>query len=115
MATLRTPEGHKKYREYQKAHPVSDSCPLCDKEALKDFKFWKIIENMFPYDTIASVHHMLVPKRHSNEKELNKDEMEEISIIKESTLNPDYDWLIEATHKNKSIPGHFHIHLIVAK
>ena len=115
MASLRTPEGQKKYREYLKIEESSNSCPLCDKESIKDFGFWKIVENSFPYDQIAKTHNMLVLKRHVSEKDLNKEEAEELALVKESYINQEYDWLIEATPKNKSVPEHFHLHLIMAK
>jgi len=115
MTSLRTPEGKKKYQEYLKTEDLSNSCPLCDKEPVKSFGFWKIIENNFPYDQIAKTHHMLLPVRHASEKELRTGEWEELNMIKESFLNAEYDWIIESTHENKSIPWHFHLHLIIGK
>lgn len=115
MASLRTEEGKRKYQEYLKTGELSNSCPLCDKESIKDFNFWKIVENSFPYDQIAKIHHILVLKRHISEKELNEDETKELALIKESYINLEYDLLIETTHKNKSIPDHFHLHLIVLR
>jgi len=115
MATLRTPEGKKKYKEYLELRNSDSPCPLCNKELVKDFNFWKVIDNKFPYDKIAKIHHMLIPKRHAQEKELNSEEIDELSHIKESYINPMYDWIIEPTSKNKSIPDHFHLHLIIAK
>lgn len=115
MPTLRTPEGKKKYQEYLNTTDTQNSCPLCNKENLKDFKFWKIIENKFPYDLIAKTHHMLISKRHVPEKELTREELEELNLIKESYAHPTYDWILEPTLKNKTIPNHFHIHLIIGK
>ncbi len=115
MATLRGPEGTQKYQEYVKALAPDAPCSLCEKESLKTFKHWKVVENLFPYDKIASKHHMLVPLRHVREDELTAEEMAEIKSIKENFINSEYDWIIEATPKNKSISEHFHIHLIVAK
>jgi len=114
MASLRTREGKKKYQEYLKTQESSTSCPLCDKKPIKDFNFWIVAENSFPYDRIAKTHHLLLPKRHVSEKELTGEELEELASIKESHINTEYDWIIEATRKNKSIPDHFHLHLIIA-
>lgn len=115
MASLRTEEGKKKYQEYAKAHPAAGACPLCEKESIQDFTYWKVTENSFPYDKIAQTHHMLLPLRHVCEDDLLPEEAEELKVIKKSFVDTNYDWMIEATHKNKSIPDHFHIHLIVGK
>jgi len=58
---------------------------------------------------------MLIPNRHVSEGNLTKEESQELQDIKGSYINTEYDWIIEPTHKNKSIPGHFHLHLIVGK
>ncbi len=115
MSSLRTPEGKRAYQEYLANSPVSDICALCDKPALRTFKLWKITENSFPYDLIAKEHHMLVPIRHTKEADLTVNEIMELSGIKNQIIEEDYDWIIEATLKNKSIPNHFHLHLLVGK
>lgn len=115
MASLRTEAMKQRYKEHQKVHPLSTSCALCEKEALKTFTHWKIMQNDFPYDMIASEHHMLVPVRHVTENELNAAETKELSVIKDTFINPTYDFIIEATPKNKSIPAHFHLHLVISK
>jgi diadenosine tetraphosphate (Ap4A) HIT family hydrolase len=114
MGSLRTPEGLRKYEEYL-AHTDLSDCPLCGKEPIETFQFWKVIENSFPYDLIAKVHHMLIPKRHASEHELSPEELEELAMIRQSFVHPNYEWIIEATHQSKSIPSHFHIHLLVGK
>jgi len=115
MVSLRTAEGSKRYREYLKNETSESSCSLCDKESIKDFQFWRLVENSFPYDQIAKTHHMLVPVRHVPEDGLTVDELAELKMIKGVFINAAYDWIIEATYKNKSIPDHFHLHLIVGK
>ncbi len=90
-------------------------CPLCHAEALKTFRFWKIVNNNFPYDAIAKIHHMIVPLRHTKERGLNAEELDELLQIKEEVLNSEYDYLIEAALKNRSIPEHFHLHLVISK
>ena len=115
MPSLRTPEGKKIYQDHLEAQKPSDPCALCAKGALKDFAFWKVTDNSFPYDKIAKTHHMLVPRRHVSEKELSREELEELRSIKDSYINEGYDWIIEATRRSKSIPDHFHLHLIVGK
>ena len=113
MASLRTAEGLAKHEEYKKTISAGDGCALCAKPAIKSFKYWKITDNTFPYDLIAKEHHMLIPLRHVREDDLNDLELKEMAEIKEKFIHPDYDYIIEATHHEKSIPDHFHLHLIV--
>ncbi|MDP3735238.1 MAG: hypothetical protein Q8R39_02300 [bacterium] len=114
MGSLRTPEGKERYEEYLSLADLS-ACPLCGKESIETFQFWKVTENSFPYDLIAKVHHMLVPKRHAVENELTPEELGELAVIKESFVHQHYEWIVEPTHPSKSIPSHFHLHLIVGK
>ncbi len=104
-----------KYKEYIKLHPSDGTCSICSKPAIQIFKYWKITDNSFPYDLIATTHHMIVPLRHVTETGLSKEEVEEFTSLKEGIVDTDYDYIIEATTKNKSIPAHFHLHLIVGK
>ena len=115
MPSLRTLEGKKKYQEYLKNTAASGVCSLCGKDALKVFAHWRIVDNSFPYDQIAKVHEMLVPNRHCTEPELTEEELGELRQIKAEFVNSNYDWILEATTKNKSVPGHFHLHLLVGK
>ena len=115
MASLRTPEGTIEFNEHVKNRHKDEKCPLCEKESIKKFKYWRIVNNDFPYDMIAKIHHMIIPIRHVTFTVLSEAELKEIEEIKVSFINEDYDYIIEATQKNKSIPNHFHLHLIVAK
>jgi hypothetical protein len=56
---------------------------------------------------------MIVPLRHVGEDELSEEEKAELLAIKKSYINEHYDYSLEAT--GKSIPNHFHLHLIVTK
>lgn len=111
---LRTPESQEKYRAYIRAGGLQSECALCSKEAKHRFSHWKIICNDFPYDLIADVHDMIVPIRHVDEGGITEEEWQEYHQIKADFIQQ-YDYLVEATNKNKSIPAHFHIHLIVGK
>lgn len=113
--SFRTKVGNAQYDAYRRDNPAfRDTCVLCDKTPLRDFTWWKIIENAFPYDRIASLHHMLIPKRHTTENGLTPEERNELQHIKDTGLDT-YQFLIEPTHAFKSIPNHFHLHLIVCK
>jgi len=113
MPSLRTPEGKRRYQEYLSANPATGSCALCEKVALKEFEYWKIIENSFPYDLIAQTHHMIAPLRHVNEAGLNVEERAGLSSIKADVIDKEYDYVVETTSKNRSIPEHFHLHLLI--
>jgi diadenosine tetraphosphate (Ap4A) HIT family hydrolase len=115
MTTLRSKETEERYKTEIDNGLLENGCALCKKEALKEFKRWKILLNDFPYDAVAQTHHMLVPKRHLIEKELPEEEREELQSIKDTYLSDHYDYMVEATHKTKSIPGHFHLHLLLLK
>lgn len=112
--SFRTKEGNAQYDAYRATGVLEKSCVLCERESLHEFTLWRIIENRFPYDRIASVHHMLVPKRHTSEGELTDDERRELYEIKQNSLE-EYQFIIEPTPHVKSIPAHFHLHLVVSK
>lgn len=114
MAEFRTQKNENKYIKELKNK--RSECPICDRVGLKTFKYWKIIKNDFPYDRIAKKHDMLVPIRHVIENDLNQKELDELRKIKNSFIkDSNYDYIIESNYKMKSLPTHFHLHLIVLK
>jgi hypothetical protein len=114
--TWRTETMHQKYEEERQTDVRSNECPLCAAPALETFSHWKIVENRYPYDAVAQVHHMLVTHRHiSSDTELTAEEYTEYLSLKKATLNEAYTFVLEALPRNKSIPGHHHLHLIVPK
>jgi hypothetical protein len=113
MARFRSESVRLQYEEERRINASNPTCVICDREALQSFTYWKIITNEFPYDLIASTHHMLVPMRHVTEVELSDSEKEELVSIKHGLLDPQYDFIIETVSKKKSIPEHFHLHLVV--
>ncbi|MEI6864218.1 MAG: hypothetical protein WCK46_02540 [Candidatus Adlerbacteria bacterium] len=115
MALLRTPEGQKKYKDLIDQGILEKGCALCLSESIKTFTHWKIMPNAFPYDRIAKVHDMIVPLRHSIEDDLTVEELKELHEIKNSYIQKEYEFIIEATYKVKSIPAHFHLHLLIIK
>lgn len=115
MASLRTKEGEERYSAYKKSGGLGTSCALCIKEPLEKFSYWKIIRNDFPYDRIATTHHMLVPLRHAKEMELTKDEYEEYLDIRKKRLEQGYDYVMTSTARMLSIPQHFHFHCVIVK
>lgn len=115
MGTLRTKETQDKYDALRASGGLEGACHLCTAPAIKTFKFWKVINNEFPYDVIAKTHHMIVPLRHTAEAGITQEEWYEWGSLKHGEIDRDYDSLIEETDNAKSIPDHFHIHLIVIK
>lgn len=111
---FRTEEMQRRLRERMDAISSSSECAICSKAPIQEFKSWRIVRNDYPYDKIAQEHNMLVPMRHVAEKELSQDELSELMDIK-LNLDDKYDYIIEAAKKNKSIPAHFHLHLLVVK
>lgn len=115
MARLRTEEGEERYKKLIDTGFLNGSCKLCEAPSVKDFTRWRIIRNEFPYDRIAKIHDMIIPKRHVTENNLSTEEKKEYGEIKASHVEGTYEYIIEPTLKLKSIPEHFHLHLIVAK
>jgi hypothetical protein len=114
--TLRTPITEGKYVTFKESrNEVSDGCSLCEKKSTVDFKYWKIVENLFPYDRIAKKHRMLIPARHVEGGQLNEMEKIELEQIKKYAGENRYDYILETTSQKSSIPEHYHLHLIELK
>jgi hypothetical protein len=114
MTAFRSKEMKAKYAAFQAAGGLSGACPLCTTEALKTFTYLKIIPNRFPYDGVAKQHDMVVPLRHATWAQLTEAERSELEAIKETYISDTYEYIIEAAQKIKSIPTHFHLHLVVS-
>lgn len=116
MGALRTKKMEQKYEKFRAEGSLADGCNLCDKaKSIKKFKHWRVINNLFPYNRIAKVHHIIIPKRHVAYEKLNRAEKKEYDLIKSTYIEKEYQLMTEATNKRKSIPEHFHIQLIVVK
>ncbi len=113
---LRSEEAAKKYEDEIKNHKSGDGCNLCnDKESIvKEYEHWVLMKNKFPYDRYFTKSDMLVLKRHVGEHDLNDSERTEFISIKKE-LSDSYDSIIEHLPKQKSIPDHFHVHIIEFK
>ena len=116
MPGTRTKKMHDEYKKYQKTTFGPGVCVLCSKaKMIKTFKHWKIVVNLFPWDRIAKIQHMIIPKRHIVYGKLTSAEKQELEKIKLNYLNKKYDILAEATNRILSIPSHYHLHLILLK
>jgi hypothetical protein len=111
---LRTKKTFEKYKKARAEGILNHGCRLCQIKPIKEFKHWIIIDNEYPWDLIAKTNHMIVPKRHVTYNKLNQAEKKEFDLIK-ATYVEKYELIVEATHRQKSIPDHFHVHLIILK
>ena len=86
-------------------------------QTVKEFEHWVIIPNKYPYDAIATVNHMITPKREVlfDWRLLTQEEEKELNILKETYLNENYDVVWENLPKGQTIPTQFHLHLLVLK
>jgi diadenosine tetraphosphate (Ap4A) HIT family hydrolase len=109
--TLRSPAMHTKYLTHPKDPNFMNTA-----NSIRDFNYWRIIENKFPYDTIAETHHMLVPKRQAlNWVDLDIDEMTELDGLIMYDLPEQYDMILLNFPKAQSVKDWLHFHLIVVK
>lgn len=115
MVTLRTPETESNYHKQKIVEKEQGICALCERKALTEFTHWKIVENLFPYDTIASTHHMLATKAHIPESEVSPEAWKEFRDIKKNVIAPNYSCIMENMPGTMTIPTHFHFQLVVLK
>ena len=112
---LRTKSGQEEYDAFKKEADFRDGCRLCKADSIEEFEYWRAIKNRFPYDRIAETHNMIIPKRHIDEVGLTDEEKKELVELKRSYIEENYHFILEATTGIKSIPKHFHLHLITVK
>ena len=112
--TFRTITTADAYHVFRKERTGQDSCPLCNEKPIATFNHWVIVPNRFPYDAIANVHHMIMPREHIIQAKVTKEAWAELASLKQGYLNDHYDVIMESLPSQSSIPKHFHLHLIVA-
>jgi len=114
MASLRTEETEKMYQKFLKGS--KQGCPFCLKDLLlKEYRYWVVVDNKFPYDLISSKHHLLATKRHiAKMRDLNKEELKEYYKIVDSICQG-YSYIARNTPKLMTVPAHLHLHLIKLK
>ena len=111
MRTQTTKQKYLKYLENNEGK-LKDFVYDVKKENLKEYKYWVIKENRFPYDEICELSHLLIPKRIvATYRELNTEELSDLQEIKED-IRSKYDCILESLSRgNPSISKHFHFHL----
>lgn len=88
--------------------------PLLEEDRLMEWKYWVLIENEFPYSAAFKTHHMLIPKRVVDDKNLSINERIEMDAIL-NDLSETYDCVLVNFRKKQSIRDHFHMHLLCYK
>lgn len=80
----------------------------------KEYKYWRLIENDFPYDRVAKKHSLLSPRRNFiNDWEMKDEERQELfEIKKEVSESQEYDSILENIPHNRSLPSHYHLHFV---
>jgi diadenosine tetraphosphate (Ap4A) HIT family hydrolase len=112
----RTQETHDAYVAVIESGHLTSGCPLCKSKTLAEFTYWRLVENDFPYDRVAEVHHMIIPMRHTSGEDLSGEEESELSHLLKTDLNTrGYNYFMQSLPSNMSIPAHLHYHLIKAK
>lgn len=96
--------------------PKKDECFLCGvgMKIVTEYKHWYICENDFPYDRVATKHHMLVPREHvAVEERLSQDaRFELIKIFWELDRKSGYDAIMRNFERAQSHTAHLHYHLL---
>ncbi len=114
VKTLRSIATHARYEQHCASPLFSKNCYLCSAPPIKAYRHWKVIENQYPYDEIATMHDMVVLLRHDSEENLTRAEVREYKKVK-ADLHGSYDMILENTRAQKSIPGHHHLHVLRIK
>lgn len=100
--------------QYSKAKNTGVTKCFLDEERLMEWKYWALIENEFPYSAAFKTHHMLIPKRIVDDKNLSIDERIEMDNIL-SELSETYDCVLINFKNKQSRRDHFHMHLLIYK
>ncbi len=113
--TLRTERTQQKYKEFLEEGGALDFSDWKNR-LIKEYRYWRLIKNWFPYDAVALKNDILITKRivPFDWNKLNLKEKEELVKIKQS-LSEEYDLILENLPKNRSISSHFHLHLLKLK
>ena len=108
---LRTDKIYKKYLFKQKKDSIFHL------KVVKQYKYWRIVKNEYPYDAIASRHDLLVPERQIKDIFLiTKKEWQELKTLWRSFINNrHYDCILIPLPWSQTFKGRIHFHLIKIK
>lgn len=106
--SLRTTEGEQFYADQKMSNNLK---ALADEPSLIDYKYWRVINNRFPYNAVLAEHNLLIPRRVVAERaELNLQEVHELAEILDELKN-NYDFVMENFPHKRSVLYHYHLHL----
>lgn len=111
--SLRTGESE---QDYQDAKSRNDLNPISEEKTICSYRYWRIIENRFPYDVAYKTCHMLVPKRDfARRSQMTVMENHELYTTIYRDLEASYHQIIENMMSSRSIQSTFHLHLVLFK
>ena len=113
QTTLRTEKMQKEYMRYLDAH-YDGKCIFCARDMLvKEYEYWVLVKNRFPYDRVYKNHLMLATKRHVEELyELTEEEHAELDKLFDEIP---HNQAILNRRADRSVPRHFHLHLVTIR
>lgn len=113
--TLRTPQTQQLYEDAKVFDVLNDLKDEPRIAGTPHFKYWRIIDNRFPYDLHHELHHMAVLKRDARFSEMLDRELDELwhQILPWASYQYDY-WKMNFPHM-QSKPLTPHVHLMVLK
>jgi diadenosine tetraphosphate (Ap4A) HIT family hydrolase len=117
MGSKHTPvslRSEKDEEDYIKKKKNGRTKALIDEPRIKEWHYWALINNAYPYNLAYKTHHMLIPKREASQEELSEQEKAELELIL-NELSGDYDCRLINFRRKQSVLHHFHIHLLVYK
>ena len=99
------------YRRYLQTKPLGFKYD----KPVADFTDWLLIKNIFPYDRIFKKHHLLIPaERKAKFTDLPLRTQRRYHEIL-ARLEPYYDRYFVNMPKGRSVPEHWHCHLVVKR
>ena len=111
VPALRSEEMHNRYRDFI-GNKEPDSSFFFTGSAVKEYMHWRLIDNDFPYDVLASRHCILTPRRKFQEDwEMVESERAELFEIKKE-LGNDFDTIMENFGHQRTFSMHYHLHFI---
>lgn len=107
--SLRTQAGELRYQDAKNRKALE---PLSQVEPIKEWKYWKLIPNQYPYDMAFRRHNMLVPKRqYADRGQMHFIEWQELQIIIRDYIEKHYDVLFDNMQKRRSNTTIYHVHV----
>lgn len=97
------------YKEYKKTAPKN---ALHKEPSVVEWKFWRLINNNFPYTKIATAHALVVLKRDCSIYEISAEELAELWMTILPWADKIYDVSLINLSAMRSVRNTPHVHLI---